>query len=614
MINSRSARYSKSYLWTYVLFIEIIGLFLNNSSTVLAEELPSVELEPIVVTGTRISSGADTAASNITIIDRDQIEARHPSSAVELFRTLPGVVIQQAGGRGSVASIFTRGAKPNFTVVLIDGVKVNDPINTRGGSFDFSTLSVDAIDRVEVVRGPESAIYGSDAVGGVINIITRAGSSELALDSEASGGRFGYSRAAAQIGGPIDAVATRLGISYTDNGSPVEGSMFRGATVNGALTGKLYDSAAFEIKGRYGVNHAESFPDASGGPLLAVIRDVDRRNIDEAVVGAHVDHQIAPQWTQGLQLGLYDRVSSATSPGVAPSSQDPGGIPRNTDDTNFRRLGTTWTHNFVPDSRLKAAVGIDFQLEQGGDRGSLQFGKIVLPTEFSLQRRIWAGFAETRYRVFPGLELSASARYDVPTHATAHFSPKLAAAYTVAPTDTTLQLSWGRGFKLPSFFALGNPIVGDPTLKPETSTTVEAGISQELAAVPGRLKLAWFRTAYGNLIDFNPGPVPKLVNLPTVQTHGGEMSLQLRLGENLSLEPYISYTLTRNETTGTSLRDVPRWLAGGNLLWHPGETITVNLTVSNVGSYTDNSVPTGDVRLAGIAGSTWARRGRRDRR
>src|SRR5207248_10834662 len=89
------------------------------------------------------------------------------------------------------------------------------------------------------------------------------------------------------------------------------------------------------------------------------------------------------------------------------------------------------------------------------------------------------------------------------------------------------------------------------------------------------------------------------VNLPIVHAEGGEMSLQARLVGDLSVEPYVSYTLTRNETTGASLRDVPRWLAGGNLIWHPVEAVTVNLAVSRVGSYTDNAIPTGDVRLAG---------------
>lgn len=130
--------------------------------------------ENVIVTGTRLVG--EDAGSNATVLDAATIQARDPSSVTDLLRDLPGVFVQQSGGRGGVVSLFTRGAKPNFTLVLLDGVKANDPTNTRGGSYDFSTLDMNDIERIEFVRGPASAIYGSDAVGGVINIITRHGS------------------------------------------------------------------------------------------------------------------------------------------------------------------------------------------------------------------------------------------------------------------------------------------------------------------------------------------------------------------------------------------------------------------------------------------------------
>ncbi|HEY1411149.1 MAG TPA: TonB-dependent receptor plug domain-containing protein, partial [Rhodopila sp.] len=121
--------------------------------------------ENVIVTGTRLVG--EDAGSNATVLDAETIQARDPSSVTDLLRDLPGVFVQQSGGRGSVVSLFTRGAKPNFTLVLLDGVKANDPTNTRGGSYDFSTLDLNDIERIEFVRGPASAIYGSDAVGGV---------------------------------------------------------------------------------------------------------------------------------------------------------------------------------------------------------------------------------------------------------------------------------------------------------------------------------------------------------------------------------------------------------------------------------------------------------------
>src|SRR5215831_1417691 len=144
--------------------------------------------ENVIVTATRLSG--EQAGSNVSILDAATIQARNPGSVVDLLRDLPSVYIQQSGGRGSVVSLFTRGAKPNFTLVLLDGVKANDPTNTRGGSYDFSTLDLNDIERIEFVRGPASAIYGSDAVGGVINIISRRGSDHLEAGLKAEGGSF----------------------------------------------------------------------------------------------------------------------------------------------------------------------------------------------------------------------------------------------------------------------------------------------------------------------------------------------------------------------------------------------------------------------------------------
>src|SRR6266404_3872910 len=108
--------------------------------------------EKIIVTATRL--GGEQAGSNVSVIDAETI--RNPGSVVDLLRDLPGVFVQQSGGRGSVVSLFTRGAKPNFTLVLLDGVKANDPTNTRGGSYDFSSLDLNDISRIELVRGPAS--------------------------------------------------------------------------------------------------------------------------------------------------------------------------------------------------------------------------------------------------------------------------------------------------------------------------------------------------------------------------------------------------------------------------------------------------------------------------
>ncbi len=558
----------------------------------------SAALPEVLVTGTRIPGDISENDSNVTVIDRAEIEARHPRDALELLRTIPGVIFEQAGGRGSVASVFTRGAKPNFTVVLIDGVKVNDPTNTRGGSYDFSTLSIDDIDRVEIVRGPTSAIYGSDAVGGVINIITRTGTSTPAAYADLSGGRFGYVRAASGASGPIGPATASLGVSHTDDGMPVAGSVFRGNAFNGTFTAAPFPGSTLEITARYNQSHAEAFPDSSGGPLYAVLRTTDHRDIDETIAGAKFEQTLNSVWSQTLQYGLYDRVSGDLNPGIAPSVQTPSGIPPSTDSVHFERQEGTWTNRLDFGSRAHIAAGADLQTEDGRDDGTLLFGPLVIPTSYALDRVIPAAFAEVEVEPLDALQLSFGGRYDAPDHADGHFSPKVAASYAITPSRTTFEASWGEGYRLPSFYALGNPIVGNPRLKAEASSNFEAGISQAFSA-NDRLKVDWFDTEFTNLIDFQPSPVPMLVNLPRVHAHGFEASLDVHVMPNLTIGPFGSFTVTRNEATGASLVDVPKWQAGGTASWQPIDPVTVSLTFIHVGEMTDNSIPTGNLQLPG---------------
>ena len=554
--------------------------------------------ENVIVTATRLSG--EQAGSNVSVIDAQTIQARNPGSVVDLLRDLPSVYIQQSGGRGSVVSLFTRGAKPNFTLVLLDGVKANDPTNTRGGSYDFSTLDLNDIERIEFVRGPASAIYGSDAVGGVINIISRHGGDHLEAALTADGGSFGYARVAGHVSGPVGGATANLGLSYTDNGMPVDGSTLKGTNLDAALSLPEIAGTAISFNGRYGGSIATSFPDSSGGPRLAVRRSLDHRDIQEGVFGAHALRDVASWWTMALDYGFYDRGSNSNSPGVAPSAQTPSGIPANGDNARFTRQQVTWTNRLQPLPGLDAALGVDMQAEHGVDDGYLMFGPAKVPTHFAVNRTLWAGFAQARYQVMPAFTLSGSARYD-DTGDTNHFSPQLRADYALADWGTQFQLTWAKAYKLPSFYALGNPIVGDPNLKPEEAENFEGGVSQKLRDF-GVWKAEAFSTNYRDLIDFRPGAVPKLVNLSTVHVRGIETSLDLTypiFGGTLTATPRLSYTNARNQLTGASLRDVPSWLAGGSVIWRPTSDWTLSFDLNHVGRMVDNSVPTGDVSLPG---------------
>src|SRR5262245_7870118 len=193
-------------------------------------------LPPVVVSASRIPSPLAETLPSTTVISRTEIEAKQPISVTELLRSVPGLHIDQNGGRGGVASVYTRGADPNFTLVLIDGIQMNDPLNSRGGSFNFSDLDIAGIERIEIVRGPLASVYGSSAMGGVINILTRRGSGAPQGSMEINGGRFGYGRTGLSAAGATEKFDYALSSAYLSDGEPVKGSAFRNGTFNGKFS------------------------------------------------------------------------------------------------------------------------------------------------------------------------------------------------------------------------------------------------------------------------------------------------------------------------------------------------------------------------------------------
>jgi vitamin B12 transporter len=339
----------------------------------------------------------------VTIISREQIAVQQATGVTDLLRQVPGVHIDQAGARGGISSVYVRGSDPNFTVVLIDGVKVNDPTNSRGGSFDFSTLSTDNIERIEIVRSPLSAVYGSDALGGVINIITRRGEKVPNGSVEVSAGRFDAYRTLLQANGTLSVLDYAVSGSYLDNGRPVEGSRFLGATLQANLGVHLAD--AIELRGvvRYADSRSKAFPDDSGGPEFAVRRTTEKRDAEDLTTGIMLKHTPASWWEYSFQLGLFHHHDHIDSPGVAPGVRDPVGIPPSVTDDSFTREDITVHHLFTIARGVQLAVGAQVQFEDGTSDGSLFLGRFTTPTNFQLSRTTWGPFFEAQLSLLPGL-------------------------------------------------------------------------------------------------------------------------------------------------------------------------------------------------------------------
>ncbi|PIX23965.1 MAG: TonB-dependent receptor, partial [Deltaproteobacteria bacterium CG_4_8_14_3_um_filter_45_9] len=196
---------------SFVLLIALSMLLIPFPFSLFAQE-KEVTLEKVVVTATRVETPVEEIASSITVISSKEIERKQKTTVLEVLRDIPGLDVVQTGGVGRLTSIFIRGANSEHTLVMIDGVEVNDPISP-GRSYDFAHLTVDNIERIEVIRGPQSTLYGSEAIGGVVNIITKKGEGKPKFFLSAEGGSFTTFRESTGVRGGNKWVNYSLGIS-----------------------------------------------------------------------------------------------------------------------------------------------------------------------------------------------------------------------------------------------------------------------------------------------------------------------------------------------------------------------------------------------------------------
>jgi outer membrane cobalamin receptor len=571
-------------------------LFAANGGTTAAAPMPATAPAEIIITGSRVATRPDDLAANVTVLAREDFEVEKPARLADLLRRVAGLHVDQVGGRGGTGSLYMRGADPNYTLVLVDGVRVNDPTNARGGSFDFSTFDVADVERVEVARGPYSAVYGGDALAGVVNIVTRRAPrarTEGYLD--AMGGAYDTREILLNAGGPLARGNWNLGASDSNEGEVVRGNHFDSQRVSGSVDTELGANTTLYATGRYAESNREGFPDDSGGYEFATLRDPETRDASEAVFGAGVSTRIGAA-TFSLAAGYFDRDDHIDSPGVAPGIRDPFGVPPSVVDTNLTRYSVTLSGTQKLSDLLSVAYGIDWLREEGRSDGTLDFG-FPVPTSFALTRTSWAPFTEVRFDSGTGLSAQAGVRFDKPDDMDSVTSPRLRVAYEFGDSGVTVAGAWGKAFKLPSLYALGHPLVGNPDLAPERGESHEIEVSQQLLDGKASWSATWFDGAFRNAIDFDPGPPPMLVNRNRVDTDGFELAGHLAVSEQWQVDASVTHARSRIAATNAELRNRPEWRAGLGAHWSPFAALKLSATATYVGTALDSSIPTGDVRL-----------------
>lgn len=530
-----------------------VGLY---SAAVLGSQGPA---EQVVVTGSYSPIERSRLSSTMTVVDREEIKRLQKTSVLDVLRTVPGVLVNNEGGAGGQSSVSIRGGEANFTAVLIDGVQVNDPTNTRGGSFNFNNLNINSVERIEVVRGAQSAIYGSDALAGVIHIITVSATEESLNRVNAEAGQRGYYAFGYKHTGTAGNLGYAVNAQRLVSGEQVEGSERKGSEVTARLGGGLWEGGQLEASLRIADTDGTSYPEQSGGPDYALSNELDSNKSRDYSARVRVDHDVVSLWKTSVYVDGFYRTDKFASPGIVPYTN----VPPRASDANYRLIKAGWLNTLRLSENLDLILGVDSRWEKGDSEGYFEFFGMQLPSDFKLDRQTTGFLGDLSWQHASGLVLQGSARYDRPDEISGERTYKAGIRWPVLDQKLVLFGNWGQGFKLPSFFSLGSPLVGNPDLKPEKATSTDLGVEWQ-ALDELRITVVAFDNTYRDLIDFDSASF-RGVNRSKVKTRGGELELDWRVIDSMGLRGHATYTDISSDEDVT-LTGRPRWKAG--LVYH----------------------------------------------
>ena len=536
------------------------------------QDSATVELPDIVVSESRLPIPANAVTAAVTVLSGDELRRRGLSLVQEALREVPSATVVQPGSFGAVTSLFVRGGESDYVKVLVDGVPVNEP----GGAFDFAGLTLDDVERIEIVRGPASVTYGSDAVTGVVRVITRQGRGRTHGSAAVESGTFGSVLGRADASGSAGSLAWSLGgSSSATSGTYAFNNNFRNSSGTSRLVWRPDGRSDVSATARYGWNTFHFPTDGAGVPSdsnqfsrarsLALGLDGGRQLSARVELRGAAAYARSRSYFDDAPDGAWDTTGFAYA-----SSRAAGSSRWNLDGRAIIRPTLT--------SMLSAGAQFERQLVNAAASYTSNFGDGASSENdpaFDQSRNDAAVYLEARAELVRGLIVTGGGRVDddeaFGTHATWRTGIRLG-----LPRGFALRAAAGTGFKAPTFaenFANSPFEVGNRDLDPERSRSWEVGIEHDLA--DGRLHTAvsWYDQRFRNLIQYvaaAPGE-PTYQNLGAALARGIEASTTARLTRALSLGGSWSWLETRVTDAGAS--GSPGFSEGDRLLRRPANTL-----------------------------------------
>ena len=556
----------------------------------------TVQLNPVVVTATRGPRSLAAVPAAVTVLRGEDIRAQGIQTVFEALRDVPGAAVVQTGSFGGQTSLFMRGGQSNYVKVLLDGVPVNQP----GGSFDFANLTTDNVERIEVVRGPASVLYGSDAVTGVVQIFTRRGTGTSRAEVSARGGTYGTTAWDAEASGGSPVTSYSVSISrFASHGIYPFNSRYYNTVFSGLARVVPDDRTDATLTLRYG-DDVFHFPTNGAG------RSVDHNQFNYGsgpAIGLDLGHHFTSQFEARLLL--------ATNESNAGFDNRPDSA---TDSTRFQNLDDVRRSSADLRANLYLASGTVITLgtvvEQERERSfnvcQTSFGDC---TTLPIDSARWnaAYYAEGVTDV-GRIGLTTGARVEDNQRFGTFVAYRLGAVYRFTAA-TRLRATGGTGFREPSFsenYSTGYS-VGNPNLRPEHSRSWEVGLEQWLAGDRVSVSATFFDQSFVDLIDYNPSAAtgaPNYSNVAAADANGLELGARFASAGPLSLA--ASYTYLHTEITnpgfdsssgallaaGRPLTRRPRHSARLDTGYRLSPRGTISLAVTYVGDRQDQDFST----------------------
>ncbi len=592
-----SGAHTRRSLWLRVRVLLASIVVLGHAGKAIAQPAPTqqpasapIQLGTIdVISATGVATPESQIGNSVTVITSEQMERDQRRTLPDALATVPGLNIVQTGSPGGTTSVFMRGTNANHVKVLIDGIDVTDPSNANQ-TFDFSQMLTADITRIEVLRGPQSGLYGADAIGGVILITTKKGEGPPKATVTVEGGSFGTFNQNANFSGSKDHFNYSFNIQHFQAAStPVTPLSL--LPPGQQRINDFYDNKSYSMRMGYDFSDAFSV-------------------------------NVVSRYTDGMLRFTGDTFDPATGTSVPAASQS-----RSVVHQSYTRGEAVWS---VFDGRFKNYFGVGYtnawNLNEGpsnpstinvGERikvdwrgvASLAEGQTLVmgleDEQFSLEQTAnpmfrnanKAAYVELQSKFFDRLFLVSNIRHDENDQFGGHDTYRIAPAVILPWTETKLKASYGTGFKAPTlnqlhvsfpeFFFFANP-----NLKPETSIGYDYGFEQPLFNDRVRFGVTYFHNDIRNLIVFGFFPNSfnsSLFNVGRATTYGAESFLSWAVTDRLSLRADYTNMTARDDTTGLDLLRRPRIKESVTATWKPVDQLSLSATVLHVGTWVDIS-------------------------